>query len=262
MLKLDELSGDELEAFIAMYSGEDMSPVNNAIARIDNLEKSIKRAEEELKAVRELLSKRDYEKVCDKAHRLSYDFGKMSTQLRSIPYDLGFKENFKPSRTGIPDYQKQYKDVKFIRHTNHYEIIIPEMLPHKIHIDVSTMKTKYEYDIESWRANYIEAFSRQFANGKMNLMSEKASICYLIHVSPNMKKGVPDTDNYDTKVMTDIINGYILKDDDFMCCNCFVDVIVDHELKGPDDAFTQIVVCEAKKREEVLDWIYCIYDDE
>ena len=262
MLKLEELSGEELEEFIAMYSGEDMSPVNNAVSRIEKIEKSIKRAEEETVAIRQLLSKKDYEKVCDKAHKLSYDFGKMSTLLRNIPYDLGFKENFRPERTKIPDYRNDYKEVKFIKHSNHYEIIIPEMLPHKIHIDVATMRTRYEYDIESWRANYNEAFSRQFVNGKINLMSEKASICYLIHVSPNMRSGIPDTDNYDTKVMTDIINSYILKDDDFLCCNCFVDVIVDNELESADDAYTQIIVCEAKKREEVLDWIYSVYEDD
>ena len=248
-VNINDMTEQQLNEYTKSQIEDDSAITKANIKQIEGLIYESKNNIFELINLENIISEKDSSKACDKISSIARAFGNIATKTRTLMYSLGIKD----ASNNIRHDLATEKNIKFDRREEYLNIIIPEMLPHKPQIDMTHGTVRYAYDIDQWRASYYEAFAREFINGKYNIFTDKVSICYIIHVPENMRKGIPDTDNFDTKVMTDIITNFLLKDDNFICCNYFVDVVIDKQCKRAEECFTEIIVCPADKRGKVLE---------
>lgn len=246
-MEFEELTEEQLQEYVGSLD-ETEAKKNALLAQVQELRTKLDKTGEKIDDLAAAIGSGNFDSaanICIDSSRLC---GRLSSEMLMFPNSFGYKDSYKKVRRELATV----KDVIFEKKGGAYLIRIPELLPHKMHTDYTDHTMKYIYDIDAWRASYYEAFAKEFQYGKINMSSDKVSICYLLHIPTNMQKGIPDTDNYDTKVMTDIISEFILYDDGYRFCNYFVDVIPDDALKDDSECYTQIIVCNADRREELL----------
>ena len=251
MLNIKELTDEQLREYAGGMSEEfaKSDALDRAVDKFGNIKKAYKKLESDFDNIKGLLLDRELDEVYDKCSQLGIFLDRLSTRVKMYPFEIGEKSsNKKIKLAGAVGG----KELKFVKNDGYLEIVMPEILPRKQQYDVESGKMHYYYDIDSFKAAYNKQFYEEFMNGKYRIFSEKVSICYIMHISKEMAPSMGDTDNYDTKVMTDIISTYLLHDDNFLCCNYFVDIVVDDNVSRLDDGFTEIVVCPADRREEIL----------
>lgn len=252
MLNIFELNEEQLREYAVSQSKEaaENFTLDDALEKFRYIERAYNKQKAMFEKVEELVSERRFDDAYDACSELGIALDRLSSRVKTYPFEIGEKSSNKKFR--LDKIKNSGKELKFERGEGFLRIVLPEMLPHKQQYDTETNKMKYYYDIDSWKAGYYNQFLKEFETGKYRIFSEKVSICYIIHVAPSMNKGIADTDNYDTKVMTDIITTFLLTDDNFLCCNFMVDVVLDDNCKDIDDCYTDIIICPADRREEVL----------
>ena len=252
MLNIYELSDDQLKEYMSGQSEEFARSLEleNIVKDFEGIEKNYANLGKKFENIKTLLKNKEFDLVYDKCAELGTMIDRLSTRIRTFPFEIGEKSSNKKIK--LKGDIALDKKVYFERHDDYLRVVLPEMLPRKQQYDVQSGKMKYYYDIDKWKATYYEQFAKEFEHGKYRIFTEKVSLCYIMHIAPSMAKGMGDTDNYDTKVMTDIITTFLLHDDDFLCCNYFVDIVVDEGCNDVSDSFTEIIVCPAKDREKIL----------
>jgi len=255
MIDIYELDEEQLKEYAGSQSDEakECSRLEDVISTMKKLKERHIKIEDKYESAISALKERNFNKIEDICTDMAISLDRLSGQIKLFPSEIGEKSSNTKIRLDKIDKRKK---LLFYRNNICLRVIMPELLPHKQQYDVQTGKMKYYYDIDSWRATYYSQFAKEFINGKYKMFSEKASICYIMHIPQNMINSVYDTDNYDTKVLTDIIATFLLHDDNFICCNYFVDITVDKKLKDADECYTDIVICDAKNRESLLKNLY------
>lgn len=250
MLDLQELSEEELAQYTdSMSDIEHDAPRENIAYLFKEIENGLADCNKLVGDARKDEENLSYNKLVSHAEKLAVKLGKMSKTARLIPVAVGAVKEESRIRY---DMVKPV-DVRFFKEDGYLRIRLPELLPHRPHFDVVSYYVQLSYDVDSWRASYMDAFGKAFATGKYVMFSEKISLCYILHIYSGISKSrIPDCDNYDTKVITDIIASYILTDDSFLCCNQFVDAVIDDKLKSVEECYTDIIACPTDRREEIL----------
>lgn len=252
MINIYELDEEQLREYATSQSEDAGSnyALEDAIEKLKYIESTYKKQQKNFEVLYELLKEKQFDEVYDKCAEFGISFDRLSTRIKTFPFEIGEKSsNIKVRLDGA---SKNGKKLTFNRTSNYLEVILPELLPHKQQYDAITGKMRYYYDIDSWKANYYNQFAKEFETGKYRMFDEKVSICYIMNIAGNMRNGIADTDNYDTKVMTDIITTFLLHDDNFLCCNFMVDIVINKNCSSVDDCFTDIIICPADRREEIL----------
>ena len=252
MVNIYELDEEQLKEYANSQSEEaqQSSRIDEAIESFKYINELYRTREKDFGKILKLLRGKNFDDVYNACADLGIQLDRLSTRVKMYPFEIGEKSSDKKIR--LNKANSNGKKLSFYRNNFCLRVIMPELLPHKQQYDNSTGKMKYYYDIDSFKATYYEQFLREFESGKYRLFSEKVSICYIMHISQSMKGSVFDTDNYDTKVMTDIIATFLLHDDNFLCCNYFVDIVVDDNCREIEDAYTDIIVCASDRREKIL----------
>ena len=252
MLNFSELTDEQIREYSTSQSDEmaEGYAIDDAIKKLDIIVKSYEKNKKNFDELKGYVLSRDFDEAYDKCADLGINLDRLSTRIKTYPFEIGEKSTKKRIRLG--NMTETGKKIIFEKNDEFMRIILPEILPRKQQYDAEKGKMKYYYDIDAWKAKYFSQFASEFQHGKYLIFSEKVSLCYIIHASESMRAGIADTDNYDTKVMTDIITTFLLCDDNFLCCNYMVDVVIDDKCKSAEDAFTEIVVCPAEKREHIL----------
>ncbi len=96
-------------------------------------------------------------------------------------------------------------------------IVFPTLLPKKI----ERLSNQAVYSNADIRAIYEPAFTRFFSRGKHIIYSKKAVIIYT-HIFSSQKE-FKDHDNFETKIITDLITANLLLDDSPKHCAIFMD---------------------------------------
>ncbi len=164
----------------------------------------------------------------------------MATEISMIPAEYGIKDkNGYISRMAVAP-----KNIQVTQTKEELHIILPELLPHRPQFDSTTGRMRYLYDVDKWRSEYYNAFSAEFLYGKYRIMDVKACMIFLNHV-----KGADssDVDNFEYKVITDLITLFVLVDDSHRCLSQYMDVVEDEE------NYTEIIVCPLKRMGDYLD---------
>ena len=252
MIDIYELDEEELLQYAGSQSEEVQrsTELDEAMVRLENIKKAVEKTGKEFTSLKGLLKRKQFDESYDKCAEIGIMLDRASTRIKTYPFEIGEKSSNKKIRLDKAD--PNGKKLSFVKDDGYMRIILPEMLPHKQQYDASTGKMRFYYDIDSWKATYYQQFLKEFEFGKFKMFDEKVSICYMMHVSSSMKSGIADTDNYDTKVMTDIIAMFLLHDDNFICCNYLVDIVIDEQCLDVEDCFTEIVVCPSDRREVIL----------
>ena len=252
MVNIYDLDEEQLREYASSQSEEAGRnyALEEAIDKLKYIQKAYKRQQKEFDVLIELLQNKCFDEVYDKCAEFGIKLDRLSTRVKTFPFEIGEKSSNAKVRLG--NAALNGRELIFKRNSEYLEVILPELLPHKQQYNAETGKMHFYYDIDSWKANYYNQFAKEFETGKYGMFYEKVSICYVMHIAENMKNGVADTDNYDTKVMTDIITTYLLYDDNFLCCNYMVDIVIDDNCHDVDDCFTDIIICPADRREEIL----------
>ena len=252
MVNIYELDEQQLREYASSQSqeAEEGYALNDAIEKFEYIESLYQKKRGMFSKIEALLKEKALDDVYDKCYDLAASIDRLSTRIKTFPFEIGEKSSNKKIR--LDKLTDERKKLIFSREEGYLKITLPEMLPHKQQYDSRSQKMKYYYDIDSWKATYYNQFLKEFENGKYRIFSEKVSICYIMHISPSKKRGVADADNYDTKVMTDIITTFLLPDDNFLCCNYMVDIVIDEKCIDIDDCYTDIIICPSEIREQVL----------
>jgi len=237
-----ELTDDEVMQYADSHIGiqKEINWKNTYKEEINNIKKRIEKVVHNITIAEECVINNDYENSYKNLHNNAVKLSRIATMLNKLPITFGEKD-------GIEKVKRDYiekKDVIFERKGNILVIKLPELLPHKQQFDVSTGQMRYYYDIDTFRASYYEVFDREFQKGRYKLLGTKVIIWYKHHFS-NINNA-PDPDNIDTKVMTDIITTYILRDDSFIYCNQLHTGIEDKR------DYTEIIILSEKELKNVL----------
>ncbi len=255
MLNIQELSDEQFKEYASGISEEfsKNEALGRALDKFAYIAKAYNSLKPDFEYIKDLLNDKDFDEAYDKCSQLGISLDRLSTRVKTYPFEIGEKSSNKKLKL---EKASDEKKLAFDTKEDHLIITMPEILPRKQQYDVESGKMHYYYDIDAFKATYHKQFYDRFSNGKYRVFSEKVSICYLMYIPREMASLVGDTDNYDTKVMTDIISTYLLHDDNFLCCNYFVDIIVDESIKDIDGSMTKIIVCPSDKREEILKEIF------
>ena len=104
--------------------------------------------------------------------------------------------------------------LKFTQNGERLHIVFPDLLPKRV-----TKDTPYTYaDIKMM---YTPAFENHFRTGKHKIYAEKAVIVYTHYFES--EKDFIDHDNFETKIITDLITSWLLLDDSPKNCAIFSD---------------------------------------
>lgn len=232
-----ELSDEEFERYVEEFCPESKSndlyielrkEIEKKVVQFGSLFTQFKKIEDEI-------DKKEIDNIYNNCVKVSKGLSKLSKEIGMIPANYGIKNRNEYLRKNVIEE----KNVEFIRENDILHIKLPELLPHRPQYDTSTREMRYYYDIDTWRAEYLTAFQREFINGKFRVYDDKVVLCFLHHV--DSKKKVPDIDNLEIKVITDIITLFLLTDDDHKHVCHFMDMVEDEK------SYTEIIIYPYKK---------------
>ncbi len=106
------------------------------------------------------------------------------------------------------------EELLFTQAGEHLHIVFPSLLPKRVTNNDSLTAA----DIKQM---YEGAFRKFFENGKHIIYSKKAVIIYTHYFKSNLE--FKDHDNFETKIITDLITSWLLLDDSPRNCSIFMD---------------------------------------
>lgn len=230
-MQFEKLSEQEFNEYVKQFdnTGRNIEIGNALLEELNRVEEEVTKCASQVVKIRKMFLQKEISAAYDLCIRLSRKMSKLSTRIAMIPANYGIKEK----NDYIANMVVPKKDVQFQYNDGVVVIQLPELLPHKPQLDVSTGKIRYYYDMDVWRASYYQAFLREFEFGKYKMPSGKVQISFLHHVTG---KNPPDIDNLEIKVIVDIITNFLLVDDSYKYVCYFMDMIED------DSEFTEIYI--------------------
>ncbi len=213
---LKDISETELEKYIKDNLSEEDSEeydsrleIEKMIKQLDMYIDSIKRSTLSLKQM--------FREDVPNAYFINRELNNISLNLkRSVN-----KTNNISLYSGFLDKQERRnligEDVRFEMEGERLHIVFPSLLPRRI----NNNSVKTVYTSSDIRQLYEPSFRRFFENGKHVIYSKKAAIIYTHYFSS--RKEFKDHDNFETKIITDLITGSLLLDDSPKNCAIVMD---------------------------------------
>lgn len=236
MIDFKELTDEEFNRY-----AEQLCPSDNGNSLYNELKEDVEKKVTQIGSLSnqtdkllECINKKDIEEIYKLCVKISKKLSRISKDFGMIPANYGIKNRNEYLRANVIEE----KNVVFSYKNNVLHIKLPELLPHRPQFDTSTREMRYYYDIDAWRAGYLAAFQKEFINGKYRVYDNKVVLYFLHHV--DRTKNVPDIDNLEIKVITDIITLFLLTDDDHKHVCHFMDMVED------DSSYTEIMIIPYK----------------
>ncbi len=210
------------------------------INRLELIKKEVAKNQTALEALTGAAQRGEMSFLYENCPEIAKQLTRTATRIGMIPAEYGIKEkNAYISRIATEKKQVQVTQTKEELH-----IILPELLPHRPQFDSTTRQMRYLYDVDKWRSDYYSALSAEFMRGKYRMMDEKACMIFFNHVKGNE---AADVDNFEYKIITDLITLFVLVDDSHRNLCQYMDVVED------EDNYTEIIVCPLKRMGDYLD---------
>lgn len=242
MVNFQELDEDEFDKYIVdnwhTEEGCAFGLQKNLDKDLTYIDRQFNVFSKELPPCREYMEMGMYDSLQETVLKLSQKVLKLSKFIAGLAWKYAGADR----RDVIKNVIIEDKNVSFTYLENGIIIKLPELLPHKPTVNVYDHSVQYYYDTDTWRESYYAAFRKEFENGKMKLFEKKAIIIIKHHVS-NKKAG--DIDNFDTKVIIDIVTDFLLIDDDHKYVCLFMDMVEDET----EEEYTEIIVCAMEDRD-------------
>lgn len=146
-------------------------------------------------------------------------------KIRGLMVEYGDPQGYKTLKSQIahgqepvPEDQKiQFMELK----PEGIKIILPDLLPSRI--NYKNIKERAVENIDYVRCNYIGAFSEYFADKNYTFQDRVVIMIKHFYVS---ESAIKDDDNYDYKIITDMIAEYVLVDDSPKYCTKVYDYAI------------------------------------
>lgn len=206
---------------------------------VKEIEDKMQKCLEEISNLQAMVENNAIEELYGSCASLSRRMVNIATKIGLLPAEYGIKDKKDYINRVVVDK----KNVIFNRREDKLQIILPELLPHRPQYDSVNNKMKYMYDIDKWRAGYYSAFSEEFVREKYHIYEEKVCMMFLHHVGQGNSI---DVDNFEYKVITDIITLFLLVDDSHRYLSHYMDMIED------GGNYTEIIICPLRRVEENL----------
>lgn len=212
-MRLESLSEEEFGKIIEEYASEeeydDYTSKKTVSDLLNTMENSSDRIKGSVNELREYMfcEKPNYCLIKKEIDKLNKNIRKMIKNVYEISLYSGAMD--KSERLNMVEEQ-----LLFSQDGEHLHITFSTLLPRRVTKDSPVKIT----DIKQM---YEPAFRKQFSNGKHKIYSEKAVIIYTHYFSS--KKEFVDHDNFETKVITDLITSWLLLDDSPRFCSIFMD---------------------------------------
>lgn len=210
------------------------------LEEIESAKKELSVCEKYMDAIHDAAERADMPSLYEKCYLASKKITKTAGRVGIIPAEYGIRDK----KEYINRALVEKKDIMVTQTSEELHIILPELLPHRPQYDSASGQMRYLYDVDKWRADYYSALSAEFLRGKYRLMEEKACMIFLNHVKGSLS---PDIDNFEYKIITDILTLFILVDDSNRYLSQFMDVVED------DKNYTEIIVCPQRRMGNYLD---------
>lgn len=137
---------------------------------------------------------------------------KINRGLKYIVHSLDYLGRF--SGTSRKQYMGEDIEINFFQEKDHLHIEFPDLLPKRL-------DPKAAYTYKDLEAMYSPSFERSFKSNKHKIYGEKVIIVYT-HFFSSEKEYI-DHDNFETKIITDLIASYVLFDDSPKHCAILFD---------------------------------------
>lgn len=230
-----ELDENEFEKYIVNSMGEkghDFEMKKELEKDVFYVDRQFSNLSQNLTKYKEYIDTGMYEQFKKSILNLSSRVLKLSKYIASLSWKYTGADKYEV----ISNVILEKKDIKFTYLDKGIVIRLPELLPHRPTVNVYDRSVQYYYDTDTWRESYYTAFREECKNGKMKLFTKKAILIIEHHVTD--KKG-GDIDNFDTKIITDIIADFLLIDDDHRHLCMYMDMVEEKEV----EEYTEIILC-------------------
>lgn len=187
----------------------DYDPKENVNSLINTLDSSADKMKESISSLREMVSEEK-----PNLYFVKKEIDKVNSIIRNCVGTVYKLSVFSGSMTKEERSNMIEEKLVFSRDNGHLHIIFPSLLPRRIKKDSPLSHA----DIKQM---YEPAFRKYFSDGKYRIYSQKAVIIYT-HYFESQKDFV-DHDNFETKVITDLITSWLLLDDSPKFCSIFMD---------------------------------------
>lgn len=239
-----ELSDEQLDEYVkgAMpFDSQNYSIACEFRDRVDKLYRKIIVNADKIKDIQRLYSEKNIDEVDKRLASLSKGLSSCATEAGWIPIDFGINA---AGRKLVPT---KAKNIKFIKNEDCLDILLPELLPHRMRYDSRNKEMRYYYDYDEWYSSYLLAFQKEFEFGKYRMWNDKVTIMYIHHIAKDVN--IKDVDNFETKDITDIISMFLLVDDSWKYMSQYSD-IVESEV-----SYTEIIILPQDKLQDKLNEI-------
>lgn len=189
------------------------SDLNNRFVDHQLLDNIIKKCSQVIKKVSKL---KDYESLGDfenlylNSRRVVSDCENLVQMTRTIPINFGDSNGYKNLKEDLIKSGEEEGKVQIsLLESDVINIVLPDLLPRRL------QNGKIFENLDYIRCQYIEAFRHYFQNKRIEY-SERVVIYFKNYFTS--EKNMIDDDNFDAKIITDIIAQYVLIDDNPKRC--------------------------------------------
>lgn len=202
----------ELEKYNEKNKGKDCS--DNIFVDINLIDSCIQKAELIIKKLQKInlyKDAKDFENLFKSSRRAVVDSEDLTQLIRTIPINFGDKDgyhNLKKDLAGNTGKGETKVTISIMNDQTIY-IVLKDLLPRRLN------NQKIYENLDYIRCTYIEAF-REFFQDKHIIYDERVVILFKHFYTS--ETGLVDDDNFDYKIITDIIAEYILVDDNPKRC--------------------------------------------
>ncbi len=206
---------------------------------LPNIDKKYRRVGRKLEKMKEFEEKREFEDLCQYSKELIRECENLTQQVRMIPIEYGSNDAIKQIKDHLLDSNEKDRRVKISMPKEDVILIkLNELLPRR------QQNGKIFENLDYLRCIYLESFKKFFSD-KHIIYRERVVILFK-NFFPE-ESSMIDDDNFDTKIITDMIAEYVLIDDNPKRCMKIFDYGISN------DKHTEIIIFPLSRWHEFIE---------
>lgn len=224
MFEIKELSDTELNAYLDSIMKNDKeyqehqqseSIIKYYIEKIQDANKRCENIQKRLRKIEKVIRDKNFDESYNQCIAVSNSLGNLSQDLRVLPSKFGCTNELTSYSVADDNYP-----IEFFYMEDILKIVLPEILPHRLRINDNDNRLVTMQNYAFNKQRIYNKFAKEFEYGKFKIYDERV-VLFFNNIYTDAKFFI-DSDNVDTKIITDIIASYVLIDDNPMWCSHYV----------------------------------------
>lgn len=157
--------------------------------------------------------------------KLSHKLEKLCMKVRIIPNKYGSQAPYDVlvNKSELEDLDLdsaiEENRLQFYYNNRTIKVVLPSLLPRKEKHDYANKKTRYFSNPDLDRIVYYNSFRKEYEEDNLIPYTERVVLCFTHYF--NDDKNIVDAENLNSKIITDVIALFLLKDDSLKYCSVF-----------------------------------------